>query len=440
MTLLNELTPEQARAFAPDAASAKAAERLAVPNKWLFLQQAEAIIWAEFQGSGRTPYQTAVTLDDVAFRCSCPSRKLPCKHGLALLFTFLGQANAFAVAAPPDWVTDWQAARAARKEKAVVPDKQTAVADPEAQAKRVAKREQKLDKGLELFQLWLYDLIRQGLMAAKKQPPRYWEEMAARLIDAQAPGLARLVQKTASLCYAGSQWHQLLLQQLALLHLLVQAYGRLPHLSPEQQADVRTAVGWQIKQEELLAEAGLHDRWLVLGRRVQENNGLQTQFTWLWGQKNQQPALLLDFFQRHAAPPLSRLPGQQYQSELVFYPSAAPLRALVKDEAPTPTAVTDLAQVADNLTFSTAVGLFNQMQAQNPWLERVAFPLTNVVPIIDETGAFIQDSQQYRMPLRMPDWKLQAISGGHPIHLTAEWDGAAWLPLAAWADGRCVSL
>ncbi len=40
------------------------------------------------QGSGRQPYQARVDLAEPAFKCSCPSRKFPCKHGLALLLLF----------------------------------------------------------------------------------------------------------------------------------------------------------------------------------------------------------------------------------------------------------------------------------------------------------------------------------------------------------------
>ncbi|QTR06202.1 SWIM zinc finger family protein, partial [Saccharothrix algeriensis] len=35
-------------------------------------------------GRGRTPYRVCVDLADRATKCSCPSRKFPCKHALAL--------------------------------------------------------------------------------------------------------------------------------------------------------------------------------------------------------------------------------------------------------------------------------------------------------------------------------------------------------------------
>ncbi|MFC6802547.1 SWIM zinc finger family protein [Deinococcus caeni] len=58
------------------------------------------------------PYLTGVDLTGVdlsgpapttpAFKCSCPSRKLPCKHALALLLLHATHADSFGQAAPPE--------------------------------------------------------------------------------------------------------------------------------------------------------------------------------------------------------------------------------------------------------------------------------------------------------------------------------------------------
>lgn len=82
------LTEEQIIQLAPDAASVKAGKGLAVPGKWVLLACSERAVWGHCQGSGKNPYQTAIDLNDIAFKCSCPSRKFPCKHGLGLLLLF----------------------------------------------------------------------------------------------------------------------------------------------------------------------------------------------------------------------------------------------------------------------------------------------------------------------------------------------------------------
>lgn len=50
--------------------------------------------------------------------------------------------------------------------------------------------------------------------------------------------------------------------------------------------------GWQ---ERLLAEPGLRGRWLVIGQRAHEEDGLRVQRTWQWAVEHARAALVLDF-------------------------------------------------------------------------------------------------------------------------------------------------
>ena len=47
------------------------------------------LLWGRCRGSGAEPYETIVDHVEVAWRCTCPSRKLPCKHALALLLLWV---------------------------------------------------------------------------------------------------------------------------------------------------------------------------------------------------------------------------------------------------------------------------------------------------------------------------------------------------------------
>src|SRR4029078_6015240 len=99
-------SPEQIIALAPDAASAKAGPSLATASKWQNVGQDERAVWGEGQGSGATPYQTVIDLSEPAFKCSCRSRRFPCKHALGL---FLLIANQPAGGNPtvPAWAAEW---------------------------------------------------------------------------------------------------------------------------------------------------------------------------------------------------------------------------------------------------------------------------------------------------------------------------------------------
>lgn len=81
-------TQEQILALAPDANSAKNGKALATSSKWSFLGCNDKAVWGECQGSGKKPYQTQIDLTQLAFKCSCPSRKFPCKHGIGMFLLF----------------------------------------------------------------------------------------------------------------------------------------------------------------------------------------------------------------------------------------------------------------------------------------------------------------------------------------------------------------
>ena len=162
-----DYTLEQIHAFAPDERSLKAGKSQAAAKKWSEFGRHESTVWGLCQGSGQNPYQTQIDLSEPAFRCSCPSRKFPCKHALGLFIILATDAGKFETAAPPPWVEEWIARRRAReREQAepVMPKKR--VADPKAAARRAAQREAKVEQGLEDLDNWMRDLIRQGLADA----------------------------------------------------------------------------------------------------------------------------------------------------------------------------------------------------------------------------------------------------------------------------------
>src|SRR5688572_4227959 len=134
---------ERVAALAPDPASASAGQALANERKWASLGRSDRAIWGLCQGSGKQPYQARVDLSEPAFKCSCPSRKFPCKHGLGLLLLFAKDARVFPTGDEPGWVADWLADRVDRAAKKT---EQAATAaekpvDLESQAKRAAQRE-----------------------------------------------------------------------------------------------------------------------------------------------------------------------------------------------------------------------------------------------------------------------------------------------------------
>src|SRR6202034_552840 len=109
----------QVLSLAPDASAERAARSLATARSWLSsgCDEERGAVWGECKGSAATPYRTAVDLTGPAYKCSCPSRKFPCKHALGLLLNWANGAVPEA-GTPADFAASWLADRSARAEKA----------------------------------------------------------------------------------------------------------------------------------------------------------------------------------------------------------------------------------------------------------------------------------------------------------------------------------
>lgn len=424
--------------LAPDAAAVKAAQGVAKPQKWHNLGHSERLLWGECQGSGSNPYQVRVDLDDGACKCSCPSRKQPCKHALGLLMLFAG--SAVPTGPLPGFVEEWQSGRAKRADtqaaRAAAPEKPP---DPEAQARRVEKREGRIDAGLVQLETWLADLVAQGLATARVQPPQYWAQMAARLVDAQAPGIARRVRDLGDLAVSGADWQSELLAGLARLQLLIDAYRKLERLPPALAAEVRTLVGWSQLQDALLERQGVRARWQVLGHRQSANDQVRTQYTWLADVDSGRMALLLDFAVGNQPFPASFLTGQIAEAELVFFDGEPPLRALVKQRETSGAIRPALPKQVDVLGLQERYGA---LLVTNPWLETWPVVLGPVTPTIHGNQVKLVDSQGRHVLTRRGlkhAWHLEALTGGGPLTLFGLWNGQVLDPITAEHEGRLFS-
>lgn len=421
-------TSEQIMAMAPDPSSAQAGRGLANLRTWERLGQHEYAIWGECKGSGKEPYRVQVDLREPAFRCSCPSRKFPCKHGIALLLLSAQHNSAFSNSEPPPWVVEWLAKRDQQSQKRS--DSAAPTAAPASKRSTSGKtqqaRETKVAAGLAELRQWLRDQVRQGLTVAQSRSPAAWDGMAARMVDAQAPGVARLIRQLAALPASGEGWQGRMLQGLARIHLLIEGYQRADQLPAPLLAEVRTQIGWPQDQDLLRQQAGVTDRWIVVGQRMEEQDQLRVLRTWLWGEQHQQPALILAF----AAPgqPLDRsvVVGTQFEAELVYFEGCFPLRALIKQRHHPPTT----SQATPGYpTLAAGFAAYGAALALNPWIEHFPLPLQAGIPRMLDGRWIVVDQQNHTVPLVVSEthgWQLLAQSGGRPIWMFGEWDGDKW--------------
>lgn len=491
------LSPEQILALAPDPASAKAGSAQASASYWSGLGTNAQAMWGLCQGSGKEPYRTQIELAGPAFKCSCPSRKFPCKHGLGLYLLFAKQPAMFGTYEPPEWVSEWLQSREHRSEKkaakAEEAAQQQAALSPEqlaarelAQQKRQDKRAQNVAQGIELLDTWLQDLAREGLAGLKSKPASGWEAMAARMVDAQAPGLANRIRKASILAYgnSGPHWEIPVARELAQLALISQCHARLGQLAAPLQADIRSAIGWVTAQEEALAQAPLADRWQVCGSQTVQDERISRRTIYLRGQNTGRWGMLLQFAAGGQTLPAPMLPASHYQGSLHFYPSATPLRALFGDDvqadaAPMPQLQT--AEMPDSVShsqqnpqhapatsmphvkadenrvagqakvdpFESALQEYASLLGMNPLLDTWPMLLPGVIPqvqpasVTSAASAFALRTGDGNIVPIAPEfpqgWLLLALTGGQAATVFGLWNGVNLLPLTLSTPERVHS-
>ncbi|HEX8036514.1 MAG TPA: SWIM zinc finger family protein [Ktedonobacterales bacterium] len=431
-------TSDQVLGLAPDAASAANGKKLASTKHWRNLGQNAEALWGECQGSAL--YQVRVDLSNTSVKCSCPSHKFPCKHGIGLMLLAVDEKNV-PLGEPPEWVASWLAKRAASqeqkqekaKEKAQQPTTEAQIA---AQAKRMEKHAALVARGLDTLDLWLSDLMRNGIASVEQQPASYWGQQAAQLVDAQAYNIAPRVRRLAEIPGSSARWPERLLGQVGKVALLTHAYRQRETLAPALQADVRQLVDERLKKEEVTAHGDLvADDWLLLGQIVEEEDKLRAQWTWCIGPRSRRHALILQFAFRQDPFAEMLVPGTHQEATLAFFPGANPLRAQIEAR------VGEVAPIVGRLpgcdSIDAFLGTVAGMLARQPWQDRFLCVLCDVTIVPNAAGGRwrVRDGNGVALPLADGDyWRLLAVSGGHATDFAGEWDGERLRVLGICAD------
>jgi hypothetical protein len=417
--------------LANDQSSLKAAAGLAKPAKWSGVGGSAdgALIWGECAGSGANPYRVMADLRDLGNKCTCPSRKFPCKHVLGLLWLNAEAIVPFAAADTPAWVSDWlgrrrgtSAAKPAntapsgvakdlRAARAVEPE---AAEDPKDAARReaqAAKRNEETERAildaLDALEQWIGDQLRLGLAGFIDDATARCRRIAARLVDGKAAVLAGRVDELPSrlLALAAGDRPRGAIVELGKLVLLARAFRAAP-----RDAEIRRAVANSETRETVLADPQalrVDTQWEVLAEQVQtRRDGLVSQTTWLLNLAAAGPrfAMLLDFFPASAGRRGSVFrSGERFQGELVFYPSQQPLRALLVRR--------DAAE--ETLTLE--------------------WPAPDEVLSDALTRPLLAEPWAIDIPLLLPQGRIARDDAGHAWWRSG--DGTATLPVASNAEG-----
>ncbi len=435
-----ELTYDKILSLAPDPGTAQRAKSVAHAQRWHTLEGTGRSIWGTL-GNPADPYRTQVDFQGPGFSCSCPVRRQPCKHGIGLLLLFSKNNDAFRVVdEPPEWVVSWLAGRDKRAAKT---EEKAPARSTEAEKALAEKRKQNREKrmfqmaaGLAELESWLTDLFRQGLASLEGQAAGYWHDLAARMVDAKLGTLARRIRQLPHLM-SQADWHEKILSELGDIYLMVKAFQRMEHLPDSLQDDLLGLAGVNFKKEDILAQSGISDTWLVAGQtETAEEGNLLARRTWLMGEKSEKIALLLEFSWGGQGYETAWRMGTVLTGEVVFYPSAYPQRVLLKsfELSGQPFDVTSGFPTLESFAQKYAEAL-----AANPWLSQFPAFLENVVPVFQKNKFVLVDRRRKQLPLLISEnegWKLVAISSGRPLGIFGTWDGETFMPLSAVVEGQ----
>lgn len=418
------------QAFAPDAATLERARNIAFAFRWQEILGNEQILWGEYK-TGVAPFYTAVHLHLPQHTCTCPSRRRPCKHVLSLLLLYLNGTDGFLVGHDyPDWVEKWLN----RIKKVAIP----ANPDRIAEIKLPEKTLTQIQAGLAELQAWLFDLVEQGLAGALSQAPDYWDNFAARMVDAKLSGIAKRIRSCRNLKNAENA-HEILLAEIAEWYLFVKGFQNMEKLPFDWQQELLAQAGATVQKKVVLAQEGIQDHWLIIAQVEKLEENLRMRRTWLLGQNTAKTVLLLDFaFGTKADFEEKWQVGKFIQATIVFYPGAYRQRALVKNFEPSSSSFAPSGFHSwEAFATSYAAAL-----SQNPWIKPYPVLMEQIIPLKNGSQLLLVDKTGKQLPAKSPEnemWKLLAVSGGEPIKLFGEWDNQWIQPLSVITTDRIIS-
>ncbi len=462
---------EQVEAIAPTPATMTAARPLVSLARWGSTGADERLVWGVCRGSGAEPYDTMVDHVAVGHSCTCPSRRRPCKHVLALLLLW-SRGQVIDAVAPPAveaWLERRSASLVPRPEassghdSATVehevsgqsgadrnsPAHQPGAPDPDAPADAPAdptpeppppdrgrdERVERMHAGLTELDRWLDDRMRTGLADPALARYSTWDQLASRLVDAQAGSLANRIRRLAGLVGASPDWHSDVLAELGLLHLLSQAARRLGSLPGPLADTVATTVGWQVRQSDILDGVPDTDEWVVAGRSDNREDRIEVRRHWLRGTNSGRWALVLSFAAYRQSLDTSLVVGTSVHADLHRYPGPA-LRAIVGRH------YDDAAVVARPVALDVAGACdeIGSMLVGEPWLDRVPTTVRAAVAQAGANWVLTDDTGCLPLLAGTPMGMLLTVSSGEPVDITVEWTPHGVVPLSVHLEGRTIDI
>ncbi len=441
-----KLTQEQVESLAPDPGTLKRAQKIAKPSNYANIGASDRAIWAESLGSSN--YTTYIDISGPAYKCSCPVKKLPCKHAMGLMVLIANQPE-LATAPEPEELTDWLIKRDSAA-KAKETKKSGEVKDPKAQAKRQEQRTQNVEAGIIELRKFLEDMVRVGLAESSKRSQDLWQDMQKRLVDAQAKGLSGYLEWIRTEMGQGPQWTERVFRALVRLHAMLNAWDNKHNLSPAMVQQLRERIGWNQSKDDVLSNPAVPGPWFVINHGTKYESGLYSQTIWLMHQQTGQFAMALNFASDFNPEALEK--GFQNGTLLPiasahFYSQEFPQRIILKRSNAFEMEWVDcwdwLEQHSQH-NFESAAQSLQKQRIQQPFLEYWPVLVKDVrivnkdeqLTLADTDGRLLKIASDFTC-----QWQLLAVVGKNPVTMfMVTSDCISFSPWAVLNNGQWLAL
>lgn len=188
------ISEELINSVAPNEGAVKNAQGLVKKKSFVNLWKSgdDTLIFGECMGSGSSNYSCSVDFinpENPVFRCSCPSRQIPCKHALGLMYAYVG-GNTFKTADIPGDIIEKRDKAEKRNTKKVEETSTPKKVNKGALEKKIKTQ----IEGLELLEKIIMDIVRRGLGTVDEKTLDMLEEQGKVLNSQYLPGAQRMLR------------------------------------------------------------------------------------------------------------------------------------------------------------------------------------------------------------------------------------------------------
>lgn len=310
--------------------------------------------------------------------------------------------------------------------------------------KRQDARMAKMTDGFLELERWLCDLVRKGVIAYPDYPRQFWENAAARMVDAQASGAAGMLRRLRDIRYSDDhQWQEEALYWTTQLWSLTKGFIQMTKHSMGIQQQLLAVAGWGATPKEVQSDASamrVLDLWVVVGRQVEKVEDITVQRNWLYGTESGKFALVLYFAFRNTPIESNLFPGKMYRATLAFFPESD--RAIPENLEECSSPIVSVQVFPD---WTAAEVHLSDTRIDFPWIDFVPMWVGDLTVARMEEGWCLVDRERKVVRLTDPSTtktllSLLGASQGIPVPVFLVATTKGFVPMSVWVEGSIAVL